>query len=151
MFTFYRNSPAITIVSYSEKSCRISRTAPTFRRFSACFVPPSRTYPVVPHPRSRHMSFSRRHIFRHFAQAQPLLFAFPTASSPPNTQNRPRVAAAGPVFLTYSHPWPHRLRQSSSRTSPRPWFRAPADTPPRPPAGAGTPSGSPCTARRRCR
>ena len=110
MFTFYRNSPAITIVSYSEKSCRISRTAPTFRRFSACFVPPSRTHPAVPHPHSRHMSFSCRHIFRHFAQVQPLLFAFPTASSPPNTQNKPRGAAAGPVFLTYSRPWPHRLR-----------------------------------------
>ena len=28
---------------------------------------------------------------------------------------------------------------------------APADTPPRPPVGVGTPSGSPCTGRRRCR
>ena len=152
---FYRNSPAITTVSCSEKSCCFSPEGLDFSGFSAAFVSPPRTFAVI----FRHTSPTFvRHSQTRFSSFCPKLYYFSLQSALPPAlfaQKRPCGAAAGPLFLIFARtftvpPMPAR-RRNSSRRSRRPWSRGPADTPPRPPAARGWPSRSGGTGRKRCR
>lgn len=155
MFTFYRNSPAITTVSCSEKSCRFSPEALDFSGFSSAFVSAPRTFAVIFRHTSPTFVRHSQTRFRHFAQSS-IIFPYNHPSRPRYLHKRgPAAAPQGPFFSFFARtftvpPMPAR-RRNSSRRSRRPWSRGPADTPPRTPAARDWPSRSGGTGRKRCR
>lgn len=152
---FYRNSPAITTVSCSEKSCRFSPEGLDFSGFSAAFVSPPRTFAVI----FRHTSPTFvRHSQTRFSSFCPKLYYFSLnhPSCPRYLHKRGPAALPQGLFFsffarTFTVPPMSSRRRNSSRRSRRPWSRGPADTPPRTPAARDWPSRSGGTGRKRCR